>query len=113
LSEYENLPLTGEETVHTGPFDALPILIFSQDTTKWPSGGRVEKLAIEQADLWYQMQEDLKKLSTRSRRIVAKGSGHFVHRDREDLVLKETQLLIEQIRGTSPALGSSGSTITE
>jgi pimeloyl-ACP methyl ester carboxylesterase len=113
LSEYENLPLTGEETVHSGPFGALPILIFSQDTTKWTAGPSPSKLEIDQANLWYQMQEDLKKLSTRSRRIIAKGSGHYIQGDREDLVLKETQLFIDQIRGTAPQPGNYGSTITE
>jgi pimeloyl-ACP methyl ester carboxylesterase len=113
LSEYENLPLTGEETVHTGPFGAIPILIFSQDTTRWTAGPNPTKQAIDEANLWYQMQEDLKKLSTRSRRIIARGSGHYVQGDREDLVLKETELFIDQIRGTAPQPGSYGSTITE
>jgi pimeloyl-ACP methyl ester carboxylesterase len=113
LNEYENLPLTGEETVHTGPFGTLPILIFSQDTTRWTAGPHPTKLAIDQANLWYQMQEDLKKLSTRSRRIIAKGSGHTIQSDRQDLVLKETQLFIDQIRGTAPQPGNYGSTVTE
>ena len=113
LSEYESLPLTGEETVHTGPFGALPILIFSQDTTRWTEVPNPTRQAIDQANLWNQMQEDLKKLSTRSRRIIAKGSGHYIQGDRQELVLKETRLFIDQIRGSAPQPGNYGSTITE
>lgn len=84
---------SGEETVRTGPYGALPILIFSQDP------GR-DNSSIAQA--WNQMQEDLKKLSTRSRRIIAKGSTHYIQLDRPDLIEREVPLFIEQIRGTAP-----------
>jgi len=59
------------------------------------------------------MQEDLKKLSTRSRRIIAKGSTHYIHIDRAELIEKEVPLFIEQIRGTAPQPTNYGSTITE
>jgi hypothetical protein len=48
------------------------------------------------------MQEDLKKLSTRSRRIVAKNSSHYIVLDRPDLIEKEVPVFIEQIRGATP-----------
>jgi hypothetical protein len=58
-------------------------------------------------------QEDLKKLSKRSRRIIAKGSSHSVMLDRADLIEKEVPLFIEQLRGTIPQPTNYGSTITE
>jgi hypothetical protein len=58
------------------------------------------------------MAEDFKKLSTRSRRIIAKGSNHFVHRDRPDLIDKEVPLFIQQIRGTAP-VPKWGTTVVE
>jgi hypothetical protein len=63
--------------------------------------------------VWNQMQEDLKKLSTRSRRIIAKGSSHYVQNDRPDLIEKEVPLFIQQIRGAAPQPTNYGSTITE
>jgi hypothetical protein len=63
--------------------------------------------------VWGQMQEDLKKLSTRSRRIIAKNSGHYVQNDRPDLIEKEVPLFIQQIRGTAPQPTNYGSTVTE
>jgi hypothetical protein len=48
-----------------------------------------------------QMQEDLKKPSTRSRRIVAKDSSHNIVLDRPDLIEKEVPVFIEEIRGSA------------
>jgi len=62
---------------------------------------------------WNQMQDDLKKLSTRSRRIIARNSSHYVQIDRADLIEKEVPLFIEQIRGTAPQPTNYGTTITE
>jgi hypothetical protein len=55
----------------------------------------------------------LKSLSTRSRRIIAKGSNHFIQLDRADLLKREVPLFIQQIRGTAPEPANYGSTITE
>jgi hypothetical protein len=73
-----------------------------------------ENAAQKKVELaWSQMQEDLKKLSTRSRRIIAKGSGHYVQTERTGLIDKEVPLFIEQIRGTAPPPTNYGSATTE
>ena len=59
------------------------------------------------------MQEDLKKLSKHSRRIIAKGSTHYIQLDRSELIEREVPLFIEQIRGTMPQPENYGSTMTE
>jgi hypothetical protein len=59
------------------------------------------------------MQEDLKKLSTRSRRIIAKNSSHYIQIDRPDLIEKEVPLFIQQIRGAAPQPTNYGSTVSE
>ena len=108
-AESENFDRSGEQTVHTGPYGALPILIFSQDPAKVASEGQ----PTEMVKAWNQMQEDLKKLSTRSRRIIARGSSHYVQLDRAELVEREVKLFLEQIRGTAPEPADYGSTTTE
>jgi len=108
VAEEESIDQSGQETVHTGPYGALPILVFSQD----PLTMSAHSSAVW-TKAWNQMQEDLKKLSTRSRRIIAKGSGHHVQINRADLIEKEVPLFIEQIRGTAPQPADYGSTITE
>jgi hypothetical protein len=59
------------------------------------------------------MQEDLKKLSTRSRRIVARNSAHQITSDRPDLIEKEVPLFIAEVRGSIPQPKTEGSTVTE
>ena len=95
--------------MHTGPYGALPILIFSQDPVKATSDGEPADIAAA----WNQMQEDLKKLSTRSRRIVARGSPHYIQLVRAGLIEREVPVFIEQIRGTAPEPAEYGSTTTE
>jgi pimeloyl-ACP methyl ester carboxylesterase len=108
-AEMESFDRSGMETIHTGPYGALPIVIFSQDTAKAAAGDEPPDVA----KAWNQMQEDLKKLSTRSRRIIAKGSTHYIQLDRSELIEREVPLFIEQIRGTVPQPANYGSTTTE
>jgi pimeloyl-ACP methyl ester carboxylesterase len=98
---------SGDEVAQTGPYGALPILIFSQDTTK-PGSEAMAPFAAP----WNQMQDNLKKLSTHSRRIIAKGSSHYIQLDRTDLIEKEVPQFIQQIRGAAPA-PVYGTTTTE
>jgi pimeloyl-ACP methyl ester carboxylesterase len=107
-AETESIHRSGLETAHNGPYGGLPILIFSQDPAKMATG-----TSADMAKAWNQMQEDLKGLSTRSRRIIAKGSSHYIQIDRPELIEKETPLFIEQIRGAAPQPTNYGSTITE
>jgi hypothetical protein len=59
------------------------------------------------------MQENLKKLSTRSRRIIVRGSGHYIQLNRPELIEREVPRFIEQMRGTVPEPDDYGSTTTE
>ena len=113
IAELNSVHESGLETVHAGPYGALPILIFSRDPAKMLSRKNLPKEAVDGNNAWSQMQEDLKKLSTRSRRIIAKDSTHYVQIDRVDLIKKEVPSFIEQIRGAVPEPTNYGSTITE
>lgn len=111
-SELDSFNQSGHQTVHSGPFGSLPILIFSHDPAKSiPAHNPGDEVRRQQ--VWSQMQEDLKKLSTRSRRVIARGSTHNVHRDRADLVVKEVTLFLQQIRGEAPTPETYNSTTTE
>lgn len=111
-AEMGNAIQSGHETAHSGPYGALPILIFSEDTTTMHPPLSPQQTA-DVMKIFNQLQEDLKKLSTHSRRIIAKGSGHLVQLSRPDLIEKEVPLFIEQIRGTAPQPATYGATTTE
>jgi pimeloyl-ACP methyl ester carboxylesterase len=112
-AETDSFNQSGHQTLHTGPYSSVPILVFSHDPAKLIPQNHPSKEIVEQQEAWSQMQEDLKRLSTRSRRIVARGSAHNVHLDRPDLVEREVSLFIEQIRGTVPQPMDYGSTVTK
>ncbi len=111
MNEMRNMERSGLETVHSGPYGSLPILILSHDPEKTMATENSTQRMAEAA--WNQLQENLKKLSTRSRRIIAKGSSHYIQIDRADLIDKEVPLFIQQIRGTALQPTDYGSTTTE
>jgi pimeloyl-ACP methyl ester carboxylesterase len=97
--EYTTMGRSGEETINTGPYGEMPILIFSRDPQLDRQDPRLSpKLALEMSVDWDRDQEALKSLSTRSRRIIAKGSGHHLPIDRADLINREVPIFIQQIR---------------
>jgi pimeloyl-ACP methyl ester carboxylesterase len=109
--EMKAVPVSGDETVSSGPFGNMPILIFSQD----PAGHDPrlgEEGGTQLSSIWNKMQENLKKLSTNSRRIIAKGSTHYVQVDRSDLVNREVTSFIEQVR-TGAVSPQNGTTTTQ
>jgi pimeloyl-ACP methyl ester carboxylesterase len=93
--ELEAYPESVFEVARTGPFGDLPILIFSQDP----------RFGSDGAGVTYRFQESLQNLSSRSRRIIARNSTHYIQFDRADLLNLEVPIFIRQIRGevTGPA----------
>jgi pimeloyl-ACP methyl ester carboxylesterase len=96
--EWENFDRSSLEALDAGSFGKLPVLIFSRDTTN---------------KVWNQKQESLKKLSTRSRRMIAKGSGHYIQLECPALIEREVTLFIEELRGTAREPTAYGSTTEE
>ena len=64
-AEEDSFDRSGQETVHTGPYGALPILIFSHDPaaalSKFPPAGRQSALRVDLENIWSQEQEDPQK----------------------------------------------------
>jgi pimeloyl-ACP methyl ester carboxylesterase len=110
--EDENFHLSSRQALSSSSFGSLPILIFSRDPANSPPA-KPSQAELDRRNDWGQMQEDLKNLSTRSRRIIAKNSSHQVMLDRPDLIEKEVPVFMEQIRGSIPQPATYGSTETE
>jgi len=99
-AEFDSFDASGLETVNTGPYGDLPILVISQDTTKQFSTPSPTAREREFASEWNGMQEKLKNLSTRGWRVIAKGSNHDVTLGRPDVIEREVPRFIEEIRGS-------------
>lgn len=109
--ELDAVHASGTETLHAGPFGALPILVFSRDPTVAPPNWPAD-VAKANALVWTAMQEEAKSLSTDSRRIIAKHSDHYVHLDRPELVILEVSKFIDKIRThDTPSPAASATTV--
>jgi hypothetical protein len=75
-----------------------------------PSGSEPRSKVDE---IWDQMQEELKGLSTRSRRIIAKDSGHYIQVEGSDLLNTEVTNFVRQLPGEAPPSLDYGTTETE
>jgi len=106
--ELEGFEPSVREVMNTSTFGDLPILIFSQDpNVKLPT------LSEDARAKASSLQEGLKNLSSRSRRIIAQRSTHYIQIDRADLLNLEVPVFIRQIRGDAPQPSEYGSTKAE
>jgi pimeloyl-ACP methyl ester carboxylesterase len=95
-------PQSEVEVERAGGLGDLPILVLSRDTraprpralpasvptAEWRQAGRNHDAA----------QEALAHLSTHGRRIIARGSSHYIHFDRPALVVSEVNAFVQRIR---------------
>ncbi len=111
--ELDAMHASGEETASIHSFGALPILIVSQDPARVLSAPHAPPAMVAMAKAWNQMQENQKLLSSRSNRIIARGSTHAIQIDRPDLLERAVPTFLNQIRGTAPEPASYGATVIE
>ncbi|WP_333679718.1 alpha/beta hydrolase [Dyella sp.] len=99
---YEAQGISLVEASHADSFGDMRILVFSQDTQQSrPSilAGRVSAADWQAGMAAHDSeQEALKKLSANSYRIIAKGSGHYIHFDRPELLIREVGTFVQRIR---------------
>lgn len=86
----------------TGPFGDMPLVLLSHD----PQFSEFRFFfspanAAKAEDTWTEMQEELRGLSSRSKRIIAKGSYRYVQIYRPELVVAAVQELVDNARGTA------------
>lgn len=102
VRESHALDESRKQAAATGPFGDLPILILSQDPNRAIPAFLQHR--VSQKDWTWSMtahdqdQAAFLGLSTRSRRVTATGSGHYIQYDRPDIVIGETTKFIEQVR---------------
>jgi pimeloyl-ACP methyl ester carboxylesterase len=111
--EEQSFRSSGEEVSNTGPFGSLPILIFSEDPQYRPSFWQPARLFPVFSKTWNSLQDGLKGMSTRSRRIIAKRSSHYVQIDRPELVIAEVGRFIRSIQGIEQPPAVYGTTTAE
>ena len=107
-AEMDAFDLSGQETVTTRSFGDMPILIMFHDLEI--DTGDIPQSLIEETEA---NQDAFLKLSNRSRRVIVKKSGHYVHIDRPDVVEREVDDFIDRIRGDKPELPPMQTVVAE
>jgi len=93
---------SGKQGAAVTTLHALPLVVLSHDPQV--GIGFPPEVAAEGEKRWNAMQEELRGLSTNSKRVIARGSEHYVESYRAELV-------IEAIREVFTA-AETGKTIT-
>jgi len=74
--------------------------VLSHDSKVNDFGGFFSPADLVKAERsWDEMQEELKDLSSRSKRIVAKGTRHWIQIHRPELVAAEVLEIVNDARG--------------
>ncbi len=92
-------------------FGDLPLAVVSQDPDRPKPGWSATSIA--ENPVWAAMQEDQKKLSTRSYRVIGRGAGHQVQIDRPDVVNAAITRMILELRGQATNPIKYGDTILQ
>jgi len=101
-AESREFASSGRIASTAGPFGDIPLVVLSHDPEM--SGGNFFSPAdAAMAErVWAELQEELRGLSSRSKRIVAKGSRHCVQCYRPELVVAAVQEIVNDVRGIRP-----------
>ena len=100
LPEYDAFWASADEAARAHCCGDVPLFIISQDPDRPKDGWDAQSIA--QQPMWSQLQDNLKRLSPHSRRIIAKLSGHHVMIDRPDVVIDGIQHVITDVRRHQP-----------
>jgi pimeloyl-ACP methyl ester carboxylesterase len=97
--EMASFRTSGEEVLRHPRLGNVPLLVFSHDPRTPilpPSFPRAQAIRFE--SVWNGMQEDLKRLSPDSRRIIVRGSGHNIQIDRPNVLTREITAFVQRLR---------------
>lgn len=108
LGEVDDFEASAREVTNM-KFGSLPLLVISQDPDRPKPGWTAQDIAAN--PIWAEMQENLKTLSSRSRRVIAKGSGHHVQNDRPDAIRRAVTEMLSEIRGSAQESKFNGTTV--
>jgi len=95
----------GSLAATTGPFGDMPLIVISHDPQVNDFGGFFSPADLVKAERsWMEMQDELRGLSSRNQRIIAKGSEHWVQIHRPELVAAAVHEIVDDARGAAPFL---------
>ena len=100
IAELRDLETTQEQVrkLRSAGLGDIPLIVIShgqpQDVPGMPAD---VNQAYEAA--WQEMQREIAGMSTRGQQIIAQESGHMIHHQQPELVVREIQRMVENYRG--------------
>ncbi len=106
VAELKSISESAAQTASTGSLGDLPLVVLSHDPDL-PQPDLPEDLLKPTNDAWQQMQLELTHLSSKSKHVIAKNSGHYIQLDRPDLVIESVRGVVDQAR-SAPSASAPG-----
>ena len=100
VAELKTFSQSAAQTATTGSLGDMPLAVLSHDPGT-PQPDLPEDLVKPTNDAWQQMQTELAHLSTRSTRVIAKNSGHYIQLDHPEVVVDAVRSIVDQVRQDS------------
>jgi hypothetical protein len=98
VEESEQVRSLADEAARVRSFGDIPLIVITGTGENRKEEFPSEALAKTFVTLWSPMQEDLLKLSTRSKHVLASGSGHFVMLSQPDVVVEAIKEVVNGYR---------------
>ena len=77
----------------------MPVIVLSRGQGALPPDAGLPEDVVKQFDAgWQQMQQDMAEMSPRGKRVVAEQSGHYIHLQQPEMVVKAIREVIEMVR---------------
>lgn len=83
------------------PFGALPLIALTADVVP-RAPGITQAVADSMHGEWVAMHQEIVARSTRGRWILAEHSGHYIQRDRPELVIQSVREMLDTLRSAPP-----------
>lgn len=96
LREWDDFESSAEQVAKLSCCDSIPLVVVSRDPG--PPSNSVPRSG---GQTWDSVQQQLTHLSSRSMRIIARNSGHYVMVDRPDVVVAAIGIVNKELRGLS------------
>jgi pimeloyl-ACP methyl ester carboxylesterase len=90
-AEFRGLEESGRQVMMAPPLRPIPLIVLSQGKNEITG-------AAPMAVLWPELQRELTRQSPKGRQIIAEGSGHFIQKDKPELVIEVIKRLLEEVR---------------
>ena len=91
--ESMNFEISGRQVSDSGTIPEIPLVILTRGERAWPRTQEGEKLETT----WVRLQNELARMSGKSKHVIADFSGHFIHLDQPILVEDAIREIVEKV----------------